>query len=131
MPIEILSSLSLYFDVLTLQIQCIRNWSGLSAAECPITGDVFCAASNPGIASDRLWPTRSRATTIRSRRIHIRFPVSSSARPCPVLRQGNHSLLRQISESADGLLDNPSRAEEREGRAFPIRGVRQVVPEDT
>ena len=53
MPIEILSSLSLYFDVLTLQIQCIRNWSGLSAAECPITGDVFCAASNPGIASDR------------------------------------------------------------------------------
>ena len=30
MPIEILSSLSLYFEVLTLQIQCIRNWSGLS-----------------------------------------------------------------------------------------------------
>ena len=27
MPIEILSSLSLYFEVLTLQIQCIRNWS--------------------------------------------------------------------------------------------------------
>ena len=30
MPIEIFSSLSLYFEVLTLQIQCIRNWSGLS-----------------------------------------------------------------------------------------------------
>ena len=43
--------------------QCIRNWSGLSAAECPITGDVFCAASSPGIASDRPLPTRSRATT--------------------------------------------------------------------
>ena len=27
MPIEIFSSLSLYFEVLTLQIQCIRNWS--------------------------------------------------------------------------------------------------------
>ena len=27
MPIEILSSLSLYFEVLTLKIQCIRNWS--------------------------------------------------------------------------------------------------------
>ncbi len=43
--------------------QCIRNWSGLSAAECPITGDVFCVASSPGIASDRRWPTRSRAIT--------------------------------------------------------------------
>ena len=31
MPIEILSSLSLYFEVLTLQIQCIRNWSRSSA----------------------------------------------------------------------------------------------------
>ncbi|MBS5457171.1 MAG: hypothetical protein KHX83_17260, partial [Bilophila sp.] len=31
-------------------------------------------------------------------------------------RRGNHSLLRQISESADGLLDNPSRAEERVGK---------------
>ena len=61
--------------------QCIRNWSGLSAAECPITGDVFCAASSPGIASDRLWPTRSRATTIRSRHTRTVSAGSSSARP--------------------------------------------------
>ena len=61
--------------------QCIRNWSGLSAAECPITGDVFYAASSPGIASDRPWPTLSRATTIRSRRTRTVSAGSSSARP--------------------------------------------------
>ena len=64
-----------------LSYRCIRNWSGLSAAECPITGDVFCAASSPGIASDRLWPTRSRATTIRSRHTRTVSAGSSSARP--------------------------------------------------
>ena len=110
--------------------QYIRNWSGLSAAECPITGDVFCVASSPGIASDRPWPTLLKATTTHNLRIHIRFPGSSSAQPCPVLRQGNHFLLRQISESAGGLPDSPSRAEERgdkhirqcrarEGHGFP------------
>ena len=61
--------------------QCIRNWSGLSAAECPITGDVFCAASSPGIASDRPWPTLSRATTIRSRRTRTVSAGSSSHGP--------------------------------------------------
>ena len=61
--------------------QYIRNWSGLSAAECPITGDVFCVASSPGIASDRPWPTRSRATTIRSRHTRTVSAGSSSARP--------------------------------------------------
>ena len=61
--------------------QCIRNWSVLSAAECPITGDVFCAVSSPGIASDRPWPTLSRATTIRSRRTRTVSAGSSSARP--------------------------------------------------
>ena len=46
-----------------------------------LPGDVFCAASSPGIASDRLWPTLSRATTIRSRRIRTVSAGSSSARP--------------------------------------------------
>ena len=61
--------------------QCIRNWSGLSAAECPITGDVFCAASNPDIASDRRWPTRSKATTTLNRHTRTVSAGSSSARP--------------------------------------------------
>ena len=76
--------------------QCIRNWSGLSAAECPITGDVFCVASSPGIASDRRWPTLSRAITIRSRRIRTLFPDSSSARPCPAQRRGRDIHPRQV-----------------------------------
>lgn len=42
MPIEIFSSLSLYFEVLTLQIQCIRNWLHLWVHECPIIGASFC-----------------------------------------------------------------------------------------
>ena len=61
--------------------QYIRNWSGLSAAECPITGDVFYAASSPGIALDRPWPTLSRATTIRSRRTRTVSAGSSSHGP--------------------------------------------------
>ena len=73
--------------------QYIRNWSGLSAAECPITGDVFCVASSPGIASDRRWPTLSRATTIRSRRIPTASLASSSAQLCPAQRRGNSFLL--------------------------------------
>ena len=67
-----------------------------------------------------VWPLRGRDGGQHAKkpqphnlRIHIRFPVSSSAQPYPVLRQGNHFLLRQISESAGGLPDNPSRAEER------------------
>ena len=42
MPIEILSSLSLYFDVLTLQIQCIRNWSRWWVRLSLTIGDTFC-----------------------------------------------------------------------------------------
>lgn len=105
--------LSFYFNMLFFSYQCIRNWSGLSAAECPITGDVFCAASNPDIASDRRWPTRSKATTTLNRHTRTVSAGSSSARPWAARRRGNPSLLRQISESAGGLPDNPSRAEER------------------
>ena len=76
--------------------QCIRNWSGLSAAECPITGDVFCVASSPGIASDRLWPTRSRAITTLNRRTRTPFPGSSSAQPYPAQRRGRDIHPRQV-----------------------------------
>ena len=76
--------------------QYIRNWSGLSAAECPITGDVFCVASSPGIASDRLWPTRSRAITTLNRRTRTPFPGSSSAQPCPAQRRGRDIHPRQV-----------------------------------
>ena len=73
--------LSLYVSWLFPCHQCIRNWSQLSAAGYPITGDVFCAASSPGIASDRPWPTLSRATTIRSRRTRTVSAGSSSHGP--------------------------------------------------
>ena len=46
------------------------------------------------------------------------YPDSWSAQSCPVQRQGNPSILRQISESVGGLLDNPSQAEERGGGTY-------------
>lgn len=36
--------------------QCTWNWSQLSAAECPITGDVFCATSSLELGR-REWST--------------------------------------------------------------------------
>ena len=59
--------------------QCTQNWSGLWVAECPITGDVFCVASSPGIASDRRWPTLSGDITRRSRHTRTASQGSSSA----------------------------------------------------
>lgn len=47
MPIEIFSSLSLYFEVLTLQIQGIRNWPGSWAHESRIIGVFSYAATAP------------------------------------------------------------------------------------
>lgn len=76
--------------------QCTRNWSGLSAAGYPITGDVFCAASSPGIASDRPWPTLSRATTIRSRHTRIVSAGSSSARPYPAQRRARNTRPQRV-----------------------------------
>ena len=78
--------------------QCTRNWSGLWATECPIIGAVSCAASSPGIASDRPWPTLLRATTIRSRPIRTVSAGSSSARPLRGRQPDSLSLRLQVWE---------------------------------
>ena len=110
---SILSCLSYILRCYSFHASVSGTGRGCRQPGTRLPGDVFCAASSPGIASDRLWPTLSRATTIRSRRIRTVSAGSSSARPWAARRRGNPSLLRQISESAGGLPDNPSRAEER------------------
>lgn len=109
MPIEILSSLSLYFEVLTLQIQCIRNWSGFwENQQSQTIVVVSCAAFSLGTRLARTWTTRSKAITILSRRTRTVSLGSSSARPLPGRLADNLFLQRQIWESAVGQMDRQS-----------------------
>ena len=119
--------LSFYFNILFFSYQYTRNWSGLWAAGCPITGDVFCAVSSPGIASDRPWPTRSKATTTLSRRTRIRFPANSSPRLLLVRLGDNPFLLLPTLASPVPLQGRRLPAVVLGGRVFPIRGVHQAA----
>ena len=69
--------------------QCPRNWLGLWVPVCPITEAASCAGCPPGIASDRPWPTRSRAITIPNPPIRTAFQGSSSPLPFRARRRDN------------------------------------------
>lgn len=71
--------------------QCTRNWSRLSATECPITGAAFCVASSPGTRLARPWPIPSKAITTRSQRIRTVSADSSSVPQFPGRRRGKNT----------------------------------------